>query len=354
MTSEPSRPRLGPDRADIRRAVRVQLEGLGAAAPAGGLVLVALSGGADSLALASAVAHETTRASEGSAAWSAGAIVIDHGLQDGSAQVAERAAEQARAMGLNPIEVVRVEVEARGAGVEGDARDARYSALEAARVRLGARAVFLGHTMDDQAETVLLGLARGSGASSLSGMRAVRGAFVRPLLGIRRAQTEAACREESLDFWVDPHNSDQSFARVRVRQNVLPTLESELGPGITEALARTADQLAEDAEVLTELSAQLVASLESSTEPSRSETASVPVAPLAEAPAALRQRALRTLITTHIGVAPTRAHTLAVGRLVTDWHGQERVEVEGGFVTRADGMLQFHAGMPPESAGLGD
>jgi tRNA(Ile)-lysidine synthase len=128
--------------------------------------------------------------------------------------------------------------------------------------------VLLGHTLDDQAETVLLGLTRGSGGRSLSGMRpafrlhegqeraenpAQDPLFRRPLLGVRRAQTEAACRAEGIEFWTDPHNADPRFARARVRHAVLPMLERELGPGVVETLARTAEQLRPDMETLDDL-----------------------------------------------------------------------------------------------------
>src|SRR5215207_3414871 len=152
------RPRLTPPIADVRRAVRAVL-------PPAGLVLVALSGGADSLALAAATAFEAPRAG-----CRAGAVIIDHGLQQGSAEVAARAAAQAAELGLQPVLVRRVAVAPAGeGGPEASARIARYAALDAAAHETGAVLVLLGHTLDDQAETVLLGLARGAGAASLSG-----------------------------------------------------------------------------------------------------------------------------------------------------------------------------------------
>src|SRR3954469_16995223 len=232
----PDRPRLTPARADVRRAVRGALEGLEPDA----LVLVALSGGPDSLALAAATAFEAPRAG-----LRAGAVIVDHGLQAGSADVAARAAVQARDLGLAPVHVVAVEVGASG-GPEAAARAARYAALDAAAALHGAAAILLGHTLDDQAETVLLGLARGSGAASLHGMAAVSqsagsGLYLRPLLGIRRSTTEPACVDADLHPWTDPQNGDPAFTRVRVRTSVLPLLETELGPGVAEALARTAE-----------------------------------------------------------------------------------------------------------------
>ena len=182
-------------------------------------MLVALSGGPDSLALAAATAFEAPRAG-----LRAGAVIVDHGLQAGSADAAAQAARQAEALGLNPVLVEPVTVGADG-GPEAAARDARYAALAAAAARTGAIAVLLGHTLDDQAETVLLGLARGSGATSLQGMEQASGLYRRPLLGIRRATTVQFCADSELEPWHDPQNDDPAFTRVRVRKAVLPVLE---------------------------------------------------------------------------------------------------------------------------------
>jgi tRNA(Ile)-lysidine synthase len=323
---ESARPRLTPAVADVRRAVRSSL-------PAEGLVLVALSGGPDSLALAAAVAFEAPRAG-----LRAGAVIVDHQLQNGSDAVAERAAEQARELGLDPVRVVRVTVASDGSP-EAAARGARYDALAAVVTETGAVAVLLGHTLDDQAETVLLGLARGSGAASLQGMAPVTGLYRRPLLGIRRSTTVQACADAGLEPWADPHNDDPAYTRVRVRRTVLPVLEAELGPGVTEALARTAEQLREDEdafatmidEVAEELSEHIDAGL------------AVPVAALAANPPALRQRIIRFVVQSEFGVSLSRAHTLEIARLVTDWHGQGPLDVPGVSVARAGGMIEFRA-----------
>jgi tRNA(Ile)-lysidine synthase len=180
-----TRPRLTPAIADLRRAVR-------AALPAEGLVLVALSGGPDSLALAAATAFE--------AAGRAGAVIVDHGLQAGSAAIAEAAAEQARSLQLDPVIVVAVTVGADG-GPEAAARAARYRALSEAAASLGASAVLLGHTLDDQAETVLLGLARGSGATSLQGMRACR-AWTRSAASIGGRFSASAGLKQNRRAWM--------------------------------------------------------------------------------------------------------------------------------------------------------
>jgi tRNA(Ile)-lysidine synthase len=238
-----------PPRAAVRAAVRSCLADL----EPGQRVVVALSGGADSLALAAAtvaVGAELGLLCE--------AVVIDHQLQPGSTEVAARAAEQARILGCVRAQVIAVDVP-RGSGsggVEAAARSARYAALDsAAGVAPPAAAVLLGHTREDQAETVLLGLARGSGTRALAGMAARAGVYRRPLLDLARevvvaAAAEAAAADPRLEPWSDPHNADGAFARVRVRHEVLPVLESALGPGIVEALARTAAQAREDADAL--------------------------------------------------------------------------------------------------------
>jgi tRNA(Ile)-lysidine synthase len=343
------RPRLTPAVADIRRAVRAALADLAVvveespdpdAEPAP-LVLVALSGGPDSLALAAATAFEAPRAG-----LRAGAVVVDHGLQTGSDAVAGRAAAQATALGLDPVRVERVPVQSEG-GPEGAARSARYAALERVAVDTGAAAVLLGHTLDDQAETVLLGLARGSGAGSLKGMDTINGLYRRPLLGIRRAATERFCADALLDPWTDPHNADPAYARVRVRERVLPVLERELGPGIAEALARTADQLREDAAALDHFAEEVAEELVEHAEAGLS----LPVHALAANPPALRQRLIRLAVNGEFHVSLSRSQTLEVARLVTDWHGQGAVHLPGVRVEREADLLLFTAADSGPEAG---
>lgn len=226
-------------------------------------VLVACSGGPDSMALASVAAHFARRGDV-----RVGAVVVDHGLQDGSAEQTERAAEACRRLGLDPVRTAQAEVLAQGMGPEMAARTARYAVLDRICREEGAQAVLLGHTLDDQAETVMLGLARGSGTRSLSGMPEARlldeanpadGAVViRPFLSMRRDDTVAICEAEGLDPWHDPTNDHLAYRRNLVRHEVLPFLERTLGPGISQALARTAAVLGPDAEYL-ELQADDVA-----------------------------------------------------------------------------------------------
>jgi len=310
----------------------------------GGLVLVACSGGADSLALAAAVAFEAPRAG-----LSAGAVLVDHDLQEGSRAVAERAADQCRSRGLDPVEIVTVQVErsgggsggvndtvnGSGSGPEARARDARYRAFEEVVQRVGAVAVLLGHTRDDQAEQVLLGLARGSGARSLSGMPARRGPYVRPLLGVARATTVAACEAADLTVWVDPQNSDPAYGRVRARA-LLPVLETELGPGTVVALARSADLLREDADALDDLAAQAL--FEVSEPGSRWVEAMV----LLRLPRAIRTRVWR-LLALEAGCPPgalISTHIESLDTLVTCWRGQGPIDLPGHVQgSRADGRV---------------
>ncbi|MGR0319326.1 tRNA lysidine(34) synthetase TilS [Agromyces sp. ZXT2-3] len=332
MPSE-RRPRLTPPIADVRRAVRAVL----APSDDSPLALVALSGGPDSLALAAAAAFEAPRSG-----WRAGAVVVDHGLQPGSAETADAAAAVVRDLGLDPVLVERVVVGAApgGDGPEGAARSARYAALDGAASTTGAEVVLLGHTLDDQAETVLLGLARGSGAASLGGMSARSGRYVRPLLGIRRATTRQACLDAGLAPWDDPHNLDPAYARVRVRERVLPVLEAELGPGVADALARTAEQLREDEQAFAD---QIEEFIEEVCEPAEAGIAiSAPV--LAANPAALRQRIIRHVVDSEFGVSLSRVQTLEVARLVTDWHGQGPIDLPRGIrATRAGSHVVISA-----------
>ncbi len=343
MPTNDRRPRLTPAIADARRAVRESLATI--ASDAGDppdphpLVLVALSGGADSLALAAATAFEASRAG-----LAAGAVVVDHGLQENSDAVAVRAADQARALGLDPVVLTRVAVEAaHPAGPEGAARAARYAALDAEAARLGARALLLAHTHDDQAETVLLGLARGAGAASLSGMAPVTPATdavparLRPFLGLRRADTEACCADSGLEPWHDPHNADPSYARVRVRRSVLPVLEAQLGPGIAEALARTAEQLREDDTTLHDMAIETIEDL---VEPAEAGIA-ISAGALDANPPSLRNRIIRYVVASEFGVALSRSQTLAVAALVTDWHGQKGVDLPGIRVVRQGARVEF-------------
>ncbi|MFI0452338.1 tRNA lysidine(34) synthetase TilS [Actinomadura sp. 6N118] len=361
---------MGPDPAvaAVRVAVRQALD----AVTPGALVLVACSGGVDSLALAAALAFEAPRNGR-----RAGGVTIDHGLQEGSDERAARLVRTMADLGLDPAGSVAVTVGQEG-GPENAAREARYAALDRSAARLGKAAVLLGHTRDDQAETVLLGLARGSGARSLAGMppafeRPSGARYLRPLLEIERATTRRACEVLGLEPWDDPHNEDPSFKRVRVRNEALPVLEKTLGPGVTDALARTARMLRDDADALealakrayqdlltTDQTTQTTKASQSSqiSLASQSSQASVellaeeglPVEGLAELPRAVRTRVLR-MAAVEAGSPPgtlAAVHVDAVDRLVTAWHGQQHVDLPAGIrAFRRYGKLLFGTGLPP-------
>ena len=326
-------PSLNPAVAEIRLAVRTALADL----PEGAIVLVALSGGADSLSLAAAVGFEAPKLG-----LRAASLTVDHGLQEGSDAVATRTAQIAARLGLDPL-VVTVKVGTEG-GLENAAREVRYGVLRDAALDTSAAAVLLGHTLDDQAETVLLGLARGAGAASLQGMSPRREdedgtVWLRPMLGVRRATTEAFCAASELDAWQDPHNAEHRFARVRVRENVLPVLESELGPGIAEALARTAEQLREDAEAFDDMIHETIEDIVEHAEAG----ISVSVPALAANPAAVRNRIIRLVVHSEFGASLTRTQTLEVARLVTDWSGQGPIDLPGCSASRRGNRVVFTA-----------
>ena len=315
------RPRLTPAIADVRRAVREGWDASGVVA--GDLVLVACSGGPDSLALAAAVAFEAPRAGI-----SAGAVIVEHGIQAITKDVAARTAEVLRTLGLDPVQVAHVSVGEDG-GPEAAARAARYEALDEAAAALDAKVVMLGHTLDDQAETVMLGLARGSGPRAINGMAVHSGRYLRPLLGIKRETTHAFCEDSGLEPWIDPQNSEDRFTRVRVRQAVLPMLEIELGPGIAESLARTAELVREDSEFLDELALAAYDGCVSAGPTSLE----LSVEALDSLAAPIRNRViLRSLEV--FGPTFSRVHVLAVADLVTNWHGQKELTLPGVRVVR--------------------
>jgi tRNA(Ile)-lysidine synthase len=315
---------LHPAVAAVRLAVRRTLAGVGP----GSTVVVACSGGADSLALLAATVFEGRKAG-----WQVVGATVDHGLQDGSAAQAARVVEQMAALGADETIAATVRVDAPGLGPEAAARQARYAVLEQVAERFGAVAVLLGHTRDDQAETVLLGLARGSGGRSLAGMRRTFDRFVRPLLDVSRDDTVTACQIEGIEFWDDPHNADPGYARVRVRRIVLPVLEEQLGPGIAETLARTADQLRGDMDLLDDVAAAAHADL-----------AGLPVDGLLAQPTPIRRRVLR-LAAVAAGCPPSELfheHVLAMDALLTDWHGQRWIDLPGHVrCRRTDGRLEL-------------
>ncbi|BAL93026.1 hypothetical protein AMIS_78060 [Actinoplanes missouriensis 431] len=314
--------------AAVRTAVRRGLADL----PSDALLLVACSGGADSLALASAAQFLNQQGSFSRV----GLVTVDHGLQEGSDRRARSVAAWARDAGFDPVRIETVSVAGLPGGPEAAARTARYEALSAAATELGAAAVLLGHTRDDQAETVLLALARGAGPRGLSGMPGRRGVFRRPMLDVARADTRKACAALGLAPWEDPHNSDPAYARSRVRASVLPVLVDALGPAVVSNLARTASLVAADSEALDELAAAAMVSA------SVPEGLSVPV--LAGLAAAIRSRVLHRWARElgAPGGALAYRHVVAMDALITQWHGQGPVFLPDGIVVgrRADRLVR--------------
>jgi tRNA(Ile)-lysidine synthase len=297
-------------------------------------------------------------------------VTVDHGLQEGSADRARQVSVTLGRLGLDPVEQVSVSVPGRpgNGGTEAAARAARYAALAEVAGRTGAAAVLLGHTRDDQAETVLLALARGSGARALGGMAARRGIFRRPLLGVGRGTLRDACHALQLDPWDDPHNHDPAYARVRVRDQALPALEAALGPGITEALARTAAQLTADCAALDEIAQAeewriatgapapprapgptSASGPTSDPGPGPGQRASLDITGLAELAAAIRTRVLRSaaLAAGCPGGSLSAGHIAALDALVTGWHGQRGTDLPGAVrAERRYGKLLFSGGRP--------
>ncbi|GGN73969.1 tRNA(Ile)-lysidine synthase [Streptomyces albiflavescens] len=298
-------------------------------APPPPLVLVACSGGADSMALASALAFEAPKLGI-----RAGGITVDHGLQPGSDLRAHEVVLRLTELGLTPAESIAVTV-GRDGGPEAAARDARYAALDAAAERHGAAAILLGHTRDDQAETVLLGLARGSGIRSLSGMAAVSGAdgrYRRPFLHLDRQTARKACMAQSLPVWDDPHNADPAYTRSRLRHEGLPALEKALGKGVVEALARTAQLSRDDADALDAWASQAEASV-------RDAAGLLECAKLYALPPAVRRRILRRAAIEAGAPAGSlfARHIEEVDRLITGWRGQGAINLPGKVVAQRQG-----------------
>ena len=312
----------------IRSAVRSELSDCSA----GDRIIVACSGGADSLALSYAVAKEAEKL-----ALQVIGVTIDHQLQSGSRIQAEKVVAQLNAMGITSTEIRPVNVVVTD-GVEASARRARYKELEEVSIKYGATKILLGHTLDDQAESVLLGLARGSGTRSLSGMAVHNGKYTRPLLGITRQETVSACNELNLDVWQDPHNFDPQFLRVRLRTQALQALEESIGPGVSAALARSAQLLRDDADALDAWADKEFRLID---------WRSMELEPLARLPRAIRTRLLRMAI--YAAGAPggsiSADHVSVVEALITSWRGQGEVSLPGGVkVSRKSGRLSL---LPP-------
>jgi tRNA(Ile)-lysidine synthase len=308
----------------VRNAVRTWLKNY----EAGDTILVAVSGGADSLALAHALSIESKEF-----AISVIGVTVDHQLQEQSGAQAEKVELQLKQFGVECI-IKKVTVNLKD-GLEASARKARYEALQEVAKEKNAVAVFLGHTRDDQAETVLLGLARGSGTRSLSGMAHHNGLYVRPLLEVTRIQNEQYCEELKLKYWNDPHNQNPEFSRVRVRNDALPALEKSIGPGIAEALARSAHLLRDDADALDHWAKR---------EEIHLDLADLECVHLEQLPRAIRTRIIRAAVYAAGAPAGTVSmeHVSAVEALICAWSGQGALNLPGGVkVERISGRLSL-------------
>ena len=261
-------------------------------------------------------------------------VVVDHGLQINSAEVATSVVAKLKNLGFEDVFSARAHITMQD-GIEASARRARYQVFQQALDTYSSTVFFLGHTLDDQAETVLLGLARGSGTKSLSGMPEVIGPFIRPLLHIESATTDAACVEYGIEIWNDPHNLNEDFRRVRVRKNILPAMEENLGPGISDALARSARLLREDATALDEWAARIYGELDPK---------NLDIEVLSGLPKAVRSRVIRMAI--YAAGAPSGSisadHIVPIEALVTNWRGQGAADLPGGVkVARISGRLSL-------------
>ena len=323
------RKRLSPAQGLIRLAVRTSLT---SNTKPGQKLLIAVSGGADSLALAAACEFEAKKLGLKIAA-----AVIDHSLQNNSDKVAARTAKTLAALGFEEVVVKKISVGKAG-GPEAAARTARYTALETLRQKTKSNFVVLGHTSSDQAETVLLGLVRGSGSKSLSGMSEKTGFLLRPLLGIERATTETFCKDSDIKYWSDPQNKDEKFLRVMIRKHVLPFLEKQLGGSVAASLVRTSDQLREDN---TYLESQADKSFKKYAKVSGSGI-SIDAKALEKLPAAILNRVIKKALDS-FGSESSRTHVLAVSDLVLSWHGQKPLALPGVRVVRKGNTITFES-----------
>ncbi|MBT5847616.1 MAG: tRNA lysidine(34) synthetase TilS [Micrococcales bacterium] len=326
------RNRLTPAVADVRRALRQSLQALQLEPES--RVLVACSGGPDSMALAAAAAFEAPKLGLRVAA-----VIVDHGLQEQSAMVAAETAKKLDALGLDPVVIEKVSVSENGSGPEAAARDARYQALERARVLVSAELVLLGHNLEDQAETVLLGLTRGSGLRSIAGMQMLDAEkkLLRPLLQVSRETLRASCQDQDIEFWTDPHNSDPKFTRVRIRQ-LLENLEHQLGPGFADALSRTAE-MADEADAVVLNQAKLL--LATAAANNASGQIGLTVSALADALPGIRRRAIFETALAAGAKSVSRVQVLGVDELITNWHGQKKLALSGITVERVGDRIVF-------------
>jgi len=320
-------------------------------------IIIAVSGGADSTALFLAL-DELKRSNKISAKLFA--AHLDHGLRPTSKKDAAWVTQLAKRLGHSAVvshAKVREIADAKKDNLEQVARKLRYDFLERTAKRKKARFVLTGHTMDDQAETVLLRLMRGSAALGLGGINGIRPLsgdirLVRPLLWARRADTENYCREQRQEFLLDEMNTDETYARVKVRKQLLPLMES-FNARVVEAISRSATLLREDSNELYENATALLkkAVSQNNADASKTKQPSLDVQVLSAAPSGLRRRALRQWIKDARGDARRleMVHLVAVEGLLEGTAGGRVVELPGGArVRRLRGKLEVESGQVPQ------
>ena len=302
---------------------------------AGDYVLVGCSGGADSLALV-----WTTSVVGKRLELKVGAIIVDHQLFPESNDVALNAKKQCEDLGIQEVIIKKVNVEHNHEGLEAAARIARYEAFENVLHETNAQAILLAHTQDDQAETVLMRLTRGSGAKSLSGMAQVSGKYLRPFLHLRKKLVHDSLDLIGLKAWQDPANTDHQFLRVKVRHELMPKIVEVLGESAISSLDKTSQLLRLDNQALEELAQQFFESQKDV------KTNGLEISELEKLPEAIRTRVLR-IFAIASGVHPgpfSFEHIEAIDALVKNWHGQGNVDLPGFIqATRVDGSLRFVA-----------
>jgi tRNA(Ile)-lysidine synthase len=316
----------------------------------GETIVVAVSGGADSTALLLAIEELKTR---NKLYVDVCVAHLDHGLRKSSSKDAKWVKELAIRLGFRSVigrSKVAEDAEESSDNLEQAAREARYAFLERTAKKVSANYVLTAHTMDDQAETVLLRLMRGSAGAGLGGMESLRPLaknssikLARPILWARRIETEDYCRLRRVDFLTDEMNDDQKFARVKVRKQLLPLMQS-FNNRIVEALSRTAAQLREDGAVLFNNSDALLQQASLSNVENETKPPALDVKVLSKAPPALRRRALRQWLSEARG--GTRrlemVHLSAVEKLLEGTEGGRVVELPGGGrVSRRQHRLVF-------------
>ena len=301
--------------------------------------LIGCSGGADSLCLVGCAVKQ---------GWRVHAVVIDHGLQAGSADVATRAAHVCQALGAT-AEVVKVSPRE---ATEAAAREERYRALGQVAQERGGLPVLVAHTGDDQAESLLLGLARGAGLGSIAGMPPIlfhhpavdagATALGRPLLAVRRDNTIGACAELGITPWHDPTNTSGDNLRSRVRTQLIPQIRSVLGEAAVDNAIATAAMTRTDEDYLARQAAEALKECEphdaSIDNPGSSDSTSLDITTYLRQPRALRGRIIKQWLQHRAGPL-TRAHVTAIDALATQWHGQGGVAIPWARTPAPPGRL---------------